>query len=118
MAEETNKKPQKEKQQETEVVGNGINQHTAIVMKSSDYSSVMDALFMLKAGDSKMSRYAPLTFLTTMKYADSKAWVANALAEYAETIYKEGEPRSWPIARCLKVLEARKARRSKKTEEA
>ena len=79
-----------------------------------DYGSVMEALFRIKAGTASeiMRKYEPLMFLTVMTHADSRAWVSKALEEYQATLYVEGEARSWPAERCLKVLQARKARKA------
>jgi len=104
----------KEAEATSEEVDDGVEKKSIITVKSSDYTSIMDALYMLKSGDNKMARYAPLMFLTTMSYADSKDWVNRALLEYKHTIYKEGEPKSWPIQRCLKVYQARKEARLKR----
>lgn len=104
----------KETEATSEEVDDGVEKKSIITVKSSDYTSIMDALYMLKSGDTKMARYAPLMFLTTMSYADSKEWVSRALLEYKHSIYKEGEPKSWPIQRCLKVYQARKETRLKR----
>ena len=86
---------------------------TVITCRPTDYGSVMDALYMGKNGDKSMAKYRPLEFLLAMPYQESKAWVAKALDEYQKRFFKEGEPKSWPIARCLKVYVARKERRAK-----
>ena len=107
---ETTESPEKE----TIPNNTGTEEKVVINIKSSDYTSVMDALFGLNHGDQKMARYAPLMFLTTMSYADSKEWVRVALNEYKEKFYQEGEPRSWPIQKCLKVYQARKEKKEKR----
>ena len=110
----TSEETKEEAEATTEEVDDGVEKKNIITIKSSDYTSVMDALYMLKSGDTKMARYNPLLFLTTMSYADSKEWISRALQEYKSTIYKAGEPKTWPIQRCLKVYEARKERKLKR----
>lgn len=114
--EETTAAPENTESTEKETISNSTGTEEKVVMniKSSDYTSVMDALFGLNHGDQKMARYAPLMFLTTMSYADSKEWVRVALNEYKEKFYQEGEPRSWPIQKCLKVYQARKEKKEKR----
>lgn len=114
--EETTAAPENTESTEKETISNstGTEEKVVINIKSSDYTSVMDALFGLNHGDQKMARYAPLMFLTTMSYADSKEWVRVALNEYKEKFYQEGEPRSWPIQKCLKVYRARKEKKEKR----
>ncbi len=99
---------------ETTVNNTGTEEKVIVNVKTSEYTSVMDALFALKHGDQKMSRYAPLLFLVDMTYDHSKEWIKKALTEYKTSFYQEGEPRSWPIQRCLKVYQARKEKKEKK----
>lgn len=79
-----------------------------------EYGTTMDAIYLLKSGDPKFERFKPLLFLADMPYKQSKEWVDNALEEYKNNIQQEGEPKSWPADRCLKVWQARKAKKNKK----
>lgn len=99
---------------ETTVNNTGTEEKVILNIKTSEYTSVMDALFALKHGDQKMAKYAPLLFLVDMTYDHSKEWIKKALTEYKTSFYQEGEPRSWPIQRCLKVYQARKEKKEKK----